>query len=172
VTPRAVRDHLVAQRVVPVLRLKSADETERAAGCLREAGFTTFEITLTTPGAIALIAALKSKFGAGAVVGAGTVLDLDAARACVDAGAQFLVSPCVVTGLAALAHDAGRAALIGGFNQVRGAILGGLLLGVIDNFCAVYISSNYRMAIPLLILIVVILVRPQGLLGRVEERTV
>jgi branched-chain amino acid transport system permease protein len=64
------------------------------------------------------------------------------------------------------------AAIIGGFNQVRGAILGGLLLGVIDNFCAVYISSSYRMAIPLLVLIVVILVRPQGLLGRVEERTV
>ena len=64
------------------------------------------------------------------------------------------------------------AALIGGFNQVRGAILGGLVLGVIDNFCAVYISSSYRMAIPLLLLIVVILVRPQGLLGRVEERTV
>ena len=64
------------------------------------------------------------------------------------------------------------AAIIGGFNQVRGAILGGLLLGVIDNFCAVYVSSNYRMAIPLLILIVVILVRPQGLLGRAEERTV
>ena len=64
------------------------------------------------------------------------------------------------------------AAIVGGFNQVRGAILGGLLLGVIDNFCAVYVSSNYRMAIPLLILIVVILVRPQGLLGRAEERTV
>jgi len=64
------------------------------------------------------------------------------------------------------------AAIIGGFNQVRGAIVGGLLLGVIDNFCAVYISSSYRMAIPLLILIVVILWRPQGLLGRVEERTV
>ena len=64
------------------------------------------------------------------------------------------------------------AAIIGGFNQVRGAILGGLVLGVIDNFCAVYISTSYRMAIPLLLLIVVILVRPQGLLGRVEERTV
>jgi branched-chain amino acid transport system permease protein len=64
------------------------------------------------------------------------------------------------------------AAIIGGFNQVRGAILGGLLLGVIDNICAVYISSQYRMAVPLLLLIVVILVRPQGLLGRVEERTV
>jgi len=64
------------------------------------------------------------------------------------------------------------AALIGGFNQVRGAIVGGLLLGVVDNFSAVYISSNYRMEVPLLMLIVVILVRPQGLLGRIEERTV
>jgi branched-chain amino acid transport system permease protein len=64
------------------------------------------------------------------------------------------------------------AAIIGGFNQVRGAIVGGLLLGVVDNFAAAYISSQYRMAIPLMILIVVILFRPQGLLGRVEERTV
>jgi len=64
------------------------------------------------------------------------------------------------------------AAIIGGFNQVRGAIVGGLVLGVIDNFTAVYISTQYRLVIPLLFLIVVILFRPQGLLGRVEERTV
>jgi branched-chain amino acid transport system permease protein len=64
------------------------------------------------------------------------------------------------------------AAIVGGFNQIRGAIVGGLLLGVIDNFAAAYLSSQYRMAIPLLILIVVILFRPQGLLGRVEERTI
>jgi branched-chain amino acid transport system permease protein len=64
------------------------------------------------------------------------------------------------------------AAIVGGFNQVRGAIVGGLLLGVVDNFAAAYLSSQYRMALPLLILIGVILFRPQGLLGRVEERTV
>jgi branched-chain amino acid transport system permease protein len=64
------------------------------------------------------------------------------------------------------------AAIIGGFNQVRGAIAGGLLLGVIDNFTAAYISTQYRLVIPLLILIVVVLFRPQGLLGRIEERTV
>jgi branched-chain amino acid transport system permease protein len=64
------------------------------------------------------------------------------------------------------------AAIVGGFNQIRGAIVGGLLLGVIDNFAAAYLSSQYRMAIPLVILIVVILFRPQGLLGRIEERTV
>jgi 2-dehydro-3-deoxyphosphogluconate aldolase/(4S)-4-hydroxy-2-oxoglutarate aldolase len=119
VTPQAVRDHLVAQRVVPVLRLGSAAATERAVACLWEAGFTTFEITLTTPGAVELIAALKSKYGAGAVVGAGTVLELDAAQRCVDAGAQFLVSPCIVPRLADLAHEAGRAALIGGFTPTE-----------------------------------------------------
>jgi branched-chain amino acid transport system permease protein len=64
------------------------------------------------------------------------------------------------------------AAIIGGFNQVRGAIAGGLLLGVVDNFAAAYLSSQYRTAIPLLILIVVVLVRPQGMFGRIEERTV
>ena len=64
------------------------------------------------------------------------------------------------------------AAIVGGFNQIRGAIVGGLLLGVVDNFAAAYLSAQYRLAIPLLILIVVILFRPQGLLGRIEERTV
>jgi branched-chain amino acid transport system permease protein len=64
------------------------------------------------------------------------------------------------------------AAIIGGFNQVRGAIVGGLLLGVIDNFTAVYISTQYRLVVPLLFLVIVILFRPQGLLGRIEERTV
>ena len=64
------------------------------------------------------------------------------------------------------------AAIIGGFNQMKGAIVGGLLLGVIDNFTAAYISTQYRLVVPLFFLIVIILFRPQGLLGRVEERTV
>jgi 2-dehydro-3-deoxyphosphogluconate aldolase/(4S)-4-hydroxy-2-oxoglutarate aldolase len=118
-TPARIRDLLVAQRVVPVLRLGSAAMTIRAADCLREAGFGTFEITLTTPGAIELIGELCARIGATAVVGAGTVLDLDAARRCVDAGARFLVAPCVVPGLAALAHEAGRAALVGAFTPTE-----------------------------------------------------
>jgi branched-chain amino acid transport system permease protein len=64
------------------------------------------------------------------------------------------------------------AAIIGGFNQMRGAIVGGLILGVVDNFTAAYLSTQYRLVVPLIFLIVIILFRPQGLLGRVEERTV
>ncbi len=89
--------------------------------------------------------------------------------------ASFLVSPIYLAkftngellGLAAFV-----AAIVGGFNQVRGAIVGGLLLGIADNLVAAYWSSQYRAAIPLFLLIVVILWRPQGLLGRAEERTV
>jgi branched-chain amino acid transport system permease protein len=89
--------------------------------------------------------------------------------------ASILVSPIYLakfTNGETLGLAAFLAAIIGGFNQVRGAILGGVILGILDNLSAAYISSQYRGAFPLLILIVVILIRPQGLLGRVEERTV
>jgi branched-chain amino acid transport system permease protein len=89
--------------------------------------------------------------------------------------ASILVSPIYLAKFSngeTLGMAAFTAAIIGGFNQVRGAILGGIILGVLDNLSAAYISSQYRGAFPLLILIAVILLRPQGLLGRVEERTV
>lgn len=64
------------------------------------------------------------------------------------------------------------AAIIGGFNQVRGAILGGIIVGVLENFSAYYVSTQYRTAFPLILLIIVIIWRPYGLLGRAPERTV
>jgi branched-chain amino acid transport system permease protein len=64
------------------------------------------------------------------------------------------------------------AAIVGGFNSVRGAIAGGLLIGLVDNLAAAYVSTQYRAAVPLILLIVIILFRPQGLIGRREERTV
>jgi branched-chain amino acid transport system permease protein len=64
------------------------------------------------------------------------------------------------------------AAIIGGFNQVRGAIVGGLVLGVVDNLAAFYVSTAYRQAVPLVLLVAIILLRPQGLVGRKEGRSV
>ena len=58
------------------------------------------------------------------------------------------------------------AAIIGGFNQVRGALIGGFLVGVLQNWSGTYLSTAYRDALPLILLIVVILWRPQGLFGR------
>ena len=102
-------------RVIPVLRLPTRDTAQRAIDALIEAGFLTVEVTLTTPDAVALIAELRGRMDAAFLVGAGTVLDLEAARSCLDAGADYLVSPCLVPGMAQLARDAGKAGLIGGF---------------------------------------------------------
>ena len=89
--------------------------------------------------------------------------------------ASLLITPIYLAKFSSgevLGQAAFVAAIVGGFNQVRGAILGGVVLGVLDNLSAAYISSLYRGAFPLLILIAVILLRPHGLLGRPEERTV
>ena len=64
------------------------------------------------------------------------------------------------------------AAVIGGFNNSRGALLGGLIVGVSENLAAAYISPAYKDAVALMIFMVVILFKPQGLLGRKEERKV
>lgn len=64
------------------------------------------------------------------------------------------------------------AAIVGGFNRIRGAIAGGLLVGVLDNLTATYVTAQYRAALPLVLLIAVILWRPQGLLGTAEARQV
>jgi branched-chain amino acid transport system permease protein len=89
--------------------------------------------------------------------------------------AALLVSPTTNArwdGGIALGLLAFTAAIIGGFNQVRGALFGGFLVGVLQNWSGYYLSSAYRDAIPLILLILVILWRPQGLFGIAEERTV
>ncbi len=123
----SIRERLTAARIIPVLRFGSRREAEQAVECLLEAGFSTVEITLTTPDAVALIATLRKRLDETFLVGAGTVLELNQAKACVDAGAQYLVSPCLVPGMAALAHTAGRGALIGGFTP--GEVLGAARAG-------------------------------------------
>jgi branched-chain amino acid transport system permease protein len=89
--------------------------------------------------------------------------------------ASLLISPIYLAKFSSgetLGLAAFVAAIVGGFNQVRGAIAGGLLVGIVDNLAAAYVSTSYRQAVPLCLLVLIILFRPQGLLGRREERTV
>jgi len=64
------------------------------------------------------------------------------------------------------------AAVIGGFNNSRGALVGGVIVGVCENLAGAYISAEYKDAVALAIFILVILLKPQGLLGRPVERKV
>jgi 2-dehydro-3-deoxyphosphogluconate aldolase/(4S)-4-hydroxy-2-oxoglutarate aldolase len=79
--------------VIPVVRASSADEAMRAIDAIREGGIAVLEITMTVPGAVSVIEKVAARYGNDAVVGAGTVLDVEAATACISSGAQFIVSP-------------------------------------------------------------------------------
>lgn len=96
-------------------------------------------------------------------------------NAALAAVASFLITPVYLAKFSngeTLGLVAFIAAIVGGLNQIRGALAGGLLIGVLDNLTATYVTVQYRAALPLVLLIIVILLRPQGLLGRSEGRTV
>ncbi len=72
---------------------------------------------------------------------------------------------------ATLGLKAFAATICGGFGDVRGAILGGLALGVIESFGAAYISAVYKDGFSFLVLIIFLLFRPQGIFGeKVAEK--
>jgi Branched-chain amino acid ABC-type transport system, permease components len=89
--------------------------------------------------------------------------------------ASFLITPIYLAKFSngeTLGLIAFIAAIVGGFNQIRGALIGGLLIGVLDNLTAAYVTAEYRAALPLVLLIGIILLRPQGIMGTSEGRTV
>ncbi len=88
-----VRDWIMEIGIVPVVRASSPREARMAADAVCEGGITIVEITMTVPGALDVIRELTKGGTSDILVGAGTVLNAEAARRCLDAGAQFLVSP-------------------------------------------------------------------------------
>lgn len=81
--------------IIPVVRAQSADEAMQAIDAIREGGISILEITMTVPGAIGVIEEVSNRYGSEVLVGAGTVLDPETARACILAGARFIVSPAL-----------------------------------------------------------------------------
>jgi branched-chain amino acid transport system permease protein len=113
-----------------------------------------------------------------------TVLGIDVPRmifytfainALLACAAALLVTPTYLAKFdmgESLGNKAFFAAIIGGFNNSRGALLGGLIVGVCENLAAAYVSPTYKDAVALVIFMLVILFKPQGLLGRRIERKV
>ena len=92
-TKAQVRATIESIGIVPVVRAPSPKLARAAVDALCKGGIPIAEITMTVPGAVELIAELVKDVGDSVLVGAGTVLDSENARRCLDAGAQFVVSP-------------------------------------------------------------------------------
>jgi branched-chain amino acid transport system permease protein len=93
-------------------------------------------------------------------------------NAALAAGSAVLIAPIYLVkydlGIS-LGLKAFYAAIIGGFNQIRGALLGGLVVGVVETLCAAYISNEFRDAYALIVLFIVLMLKPEGLWGAKEE---
>jgi 2-dehydro-3-deoxyphosphogluconate aldolase/(4S)-4-hydroxy-2-oxoglutarate aldolase len=92
-TAEEVRTKILEIGIVPVVRAASAQQAMEAAEAVCAGGIPIVEITMTVPGAIDVITQLVNSIGKDVLIGAGTVLDAEAAQRCINAGAQFLVSP-------------------------------------------------------------------------------
>jgi 2-dehydro-3-deoxyphosphogluconate aldolase/(4S)-4-hydroxy-2-oxoglutarate aldolase len=92
-TKDEVRKKIIEIGIVPVVRAASAQQAMQAAEAVAAGGIPVVEVTMTVPGAVEVIAQLSNQIGDEVLIGAGTVLDAGTAQRCIDAGAQFLVSP-------------------------------------------------------------------------------
>ena len=99
--------------IVPVIRADSADTALRIVDALVAGGIRTLEITMTVPDAIGAIKAVAHRFGSSVLLGAGTVTSRALAEGSLDAGAEFLVTPCVVPDVIAVAKERDVAVLPG-----------------------------------------------------------
>ncbi len=109
-----VRDRVLEIGIVPVVRAPSPGEARIAAAAVCQGGIPIVEITMTVPGALDVIRELAKNSASDVLVGAGTVLNAEAARRCLDAGAQFLVSPGLNLKTVELAVREGKLIIAGG----------------------------------------------------------
>jgi 2-dehydro-3-deoxyphosphogluconate aldolase/(4S)-4-hydroxy-2-oxoglutarate aldolase len=89
----AILSAIIEIGIVPVVRTESAEGAIQAIDAIYRGGIRVAEITMTVPGALRALEKVADKFGDQIVLGAGTVLDPETARACMLAGAEFIVTP-------------------------------------------------------------------------------
>ena len=115
----AVVEQVEALGVVAVIRMKDPAKLRAVVDALVEGGVRALEVTMTVPGAVALIRELAPVMPAGFLLGAGTVTDADTARAVIDAGATYIVSPVFRPDVIAVCHEHDVAAMPGCFSPTE-----------------------------------------------------
>src|SRR3954469_21276181 len=115
----AVTAQVEALGVVAVIRLKDPGKLREVVDAIAAGGVRALEVTMTVPGAVELIRALAAGLPEGFLLGAGTVTDAATARAVIDAGARFVVSPVFRPEVIAACHERDVAAMPGCFSPTE-----------------------------------------------------
>ena len=110
---------LVNPGIVAVVRVADAAQVLPACEALVAGGVIALEITFTVPDALTVIRLASGQLGREALVGAGTVLNASMARAAIEAGAEFLVSPITRAAIAEAAHAADKPVMLGAYTPTE-----------------------------------------------------
>jgi 2-dehydro-3-deoxyphosphogluconate aldolase / (4S)-4-hydroxy-2-oxoglutarate aldolase len=105
--------------IVPVVRASNVDEAKQAVEAVCAGGIPIVEITMTVPNATQVIRAVIEQHGNKVLTGAGTVLTGEQAKACLDAGAEFLVSPGLSIAVLEVARSRGKLAIPGALSPTE-----------------------------------------------------
>lgn len=104
--------------VIAVVRARTREQVLPLAEALLHGGIQAIEITMTTPNALKAIEDARKRFGS-ALIGVGTVLNAQACKDAVEAGAEFVVSPITRADIASAAHAAGKPVMLGAFTPTE-----------------------------------------------------
>ena len=110
---------LIDPGIIAVVRAQQAAQVLPLFEALIAGGVRAIEITMTSPNALAAIREARENFGERALIGVGTVLDMDTCRAAIKAGAEFVVTPICRTELVAIAHAADCPVMLGAYTPTE-----------------------------------------------------
>ncbi|MBX3438320.1 MAG: bifunctional 4-hydroxy-2-oxoglutarate aldolase/2-dehydro-3-deoxy-phosphogluconate aldolase [Planctomycetaceae bacterium] len=105
--------------IVAIIRAPSGEQLVDVAGALLEGGIDVIEVTFTVPGVLDIISRVRDALGDRILLGAGTVLDTESARAALLAGAEFIVTPTVNRGVIELCNRYDKVIMPGGFTPTE-----------------------------------------------------
>ena len=118
-TKSEIIQRLVDPGIIAIIRADSSEQLVEAAAALLEGGVSAMEVTMTTPNALEVIAAVTRKFGNEILMGVGSVIDPKTVYAAVAAGAEFIVTPVTKPQVIAAANDLQKPIASGAFTPTE-----------------------------------------------------
>jgi 2-dehydro-3-deoxyphosphogluconate aldolase/(4S)-4-hydroxy-2-oxoglutarate aldolase len=112
-------DRVLNSGIVAIIRATSGEQLVQVAEALHDGGVDVIEVTFTVPGVLDVISAVSKKLGRKILLGAGTVLDPESARAALLAGAEFLVSPTVNVDVIKMCHRYDKLMMSGAYTPTE-----------------------------------------------------
>ncbi len=118
-TKPEIIQRLLDPGIIAIIRADSSEQLLRAAEALLAGGVTAMEVTMTTPNALQIIGDIAAKFGDRVLIGVGSVLDAETARAALLAGAEFVVTPVTRPEVIRLCNRYGKPIASGAFTPTE-----------------------------------------------------